>query len=101
MDRPLSAAATREDEALEASIRPRRLDEYLGQQAVREQLKIYIEAAKRRREALTAKADQGMALWRDKLFLLMSRNATPATEYFGIPGNRLVELGTQVAIFRF
>lgn len=50
------------------------------------------------RESLTAKADQGMALWRDKLFLFMSRNATPATEYFRIPGNRLVELGTQVAI---
>jgi KUP system potassium uptake protein len=50
------------------------------------------------REALSAKADQGMALWRDKLFLLMSRNATPATEYFGIPGDRLVELGTRVVI---
>jgi KUP system potassium uptake protein len=50
------------------------------------------------RETLSAKEDQGMALWRDKLFLLMSRNATPATEYFGIPGNRLVELGTQVVI---
>lgn len=50
------------------------------------------------RESLAAKDDQGMALWRDKLFLLMSRNATPATEFFGIPGNRLVELGTQVTI---
>ncbi len=50
------------------------------------------------RETLVAKPGQGMALWRDKLFLLMSRNATPATEYFGIPGNRLVELGTQVVI---
>jgi KUP system potassium uptake protein len=50
------------------------------------------------RETLSARKDQGMALWRDKLFLLMSRNATPATEYFGIPGNRLVELGTQVVI---
>ena len=50
------------------------------------------------REALTASADQGMALWRDKLFLVMSRNATSATEFFGIPGNRLVELGTQVVI---
>jgi KUP system potassium uptake protein len=50
------------------------------------------------RETLSAREDQGMALWRDKLFLLMSRNATPATEYFGIPGNRLVELGTQVVI---
>ena len=50
------------------------------------------------REALTAKADQGMALWRDKLFLIMSRNATSATEFFGIPGDRLVELGTKVVI---
>lgn len=50
------------------------------------------------REALTAGADQGMALWRDKLFLVMSRNATSATEFFGIPGDRLVELGTKVAI---
>lgn len=50
------------------------------------------------RETLVAKADQGMALWRDQLFLLLSRNATPATEFFSIPGNRLVELGVQVAI---
>ena len=50
------------------------------------------------RESLTAEKDHGMALWRDKLFLLMSRNATPATEFFSIPGNRLVELGTQVSI---
>ncbi len=50
------------------------------------------------REALIAKADQGMVMWRDKLFLFMSRNATPATEFFGIPGERLVELGTKVVI---
>ncbi len=51
-DRIIGAGATREDDALEASIRPRRLDEYLGQQPVREQMGIYIEAAKRRAEAL-------------------------------------------------
>ena len=50
------------------------------------------------RESLSARPGQGMALWRDKLFLFMSRNATPATEYFRVPGHRLVELGTQVAI---
>ncbi len=50
------------------------------------------------RESLSARPGQGMALWRDKLFLFMSRNATPATEFFHIPGNRLVELGTQVVI---
>jgi Holliday junction DNA helicase RuvB len=50
--RVISAAANREDEALEASIRPKNLSEYLGQQTVREQLSIYIEAARRRGEAL-------------------------------------------------
>jgi len=50
--RVIAPTASREDEALEASIRPRKLDEYLGQRPVREQLAIYIEAAKRRGEAL-------------------------------------------------
>jgi len=50
--RVISAAASREDEAIEASIRPQKLAEYLGQQSVREQLGIYIEAARRRGEAL-------------------------------------------------
>ena len=39
-----------------------------------------------------------MALWRKKLFSIMSRNAIPATQYFGLPPNRVVELGTQVEI---
>ena len=51
-DRIIAPAATREDDLAEASIRPRVLDEYLGQQPVREQMKIYIEAAKGRGEAL-------------------------------------------------
>src|SRR6187455_3452562 len=50
--RVLASSATREDEAAEASIRPKKLDEYLGQETVREQLKIYIEAARGRGEAL-------------------------------------------------
>ena len=51
-DRIVTAVAAMDDEALEASIRPRRLSEYLGQQAVREQMAIYIEAARRRGGAL-------------------------------------------------
>ncbi len=51
-ERLIAAGESREDALADASIRPRRLDEYLGQQAVREQLKIYIEAARRRSEAL-------------------------------------------------
>src|SRR5579863_6481495 len=50
--RLIAPVVTREDELLEASIRPQKLAEYLGQQAVREQLGIYIEAARRRGEAL-------------------------------------------------
>ncbi|MFN9729195.1 MAG: Holliday junction branch migration DNA helicase RuvB, partial [Pseudomonadota bacterium] len=50
--RLVSGAASREEDALDASIRPRKLAEYLGQQTVREQLSIYIEAARGRKEAL-------------------------------------------------
>ncbi len=52
MDRLIDSSATREDDAADASIRPKRLADYLGQQPVREQLGIYIEAAKARGEAL-------------------------------------------------
>jgi KUP system potassium uptake protein len=37
-----------------------------------------------------------MARWRKKLFVIMSQNARGATEFFGIPPNRVVELGTQI-----
>ncbi|MDQ2971578.1 MAG: Holliday junction branch migration DNA helicase RuvB [Rhodanobacteraceae bacterium] len=46
------ATADRVEEAIEATIRPRRFDEYIGQRALREQLAIYIEAARRRGDAL-------------------------------------------------
>jgi len=41
---------------------------------------------------------KGMALWREKLFALMSRNAQQATAFFNIPPERVVELGQQVEI---
>ncbi|WP_334131903.1 Holliday junction branch migration DNA helicase RuvB [Silanimonas lenta] len=50
--RTVAPGATAEDEALEASIRPKSLAEYLGQEAVREQMQIYIQAARQRGEAL-------------------------------------------------
>ncbi|MGZ5037308.1 MAG: potassium transporter Kup [Usitatibacter sp.] len=40
----------------------------------------------------------GMALWRDHVFAWMSRNATRATDFFNIPANRVVELGTHIEI---
>src|SRR5882724_8879958 len=50
--RVISSTSSREDDIVDASIRPARLVDYLRQQAVKEQLGIYIEAAKRRGEAL-------------------------------------------------
>ena len=50
------------------------------------------------RESLVATAGKGMPIWRDKLFAAMHRNAVPASGYFHIPGNRLIELGAQVEI---
>ncbi|WP_368562692.1 potassium transporter Kup [Pseudoxanthomonas sp. UTMC 1351] len=50
------------------------------------------------RETVVASARRGMPIWRDKLFALMHRNAASATGFFRIPGNRLVELGSQVEI---
>jgi KUP system potassium uptake protein len=51
------------------------------------------------RENIVAdKGRPGMVLWRDKLFVFMARNAVPATAFFQIPGNRLIELGAQVEI---
>ena len=41
---------------------------------------------------------EGMALWREKIFAAMARNAGSAVEYFNIPTNRVIELGTQVEI---
>jgi Holliday junction DNA helicase RuvB len=51
-DRLIAATGTQEDERIESSIRPKRLAEYLGQAPVREKLAVYIEAAKRRSQAL-------------------------------------------------
>ncbi|MDQ3495778.1 MAG: potassium transporter Kup [Pseudomonadota bacterium] len=50
------------------------------------------------RETVVPGARRGMPVWRDRLFAIMHRNAAPATGFFHIPGNRLVELGSQVEI---
>jgi KUP system potassium uptake protein len=50
------------------------------------------------RESLVVRARRGMPVWRDKLFAVMHRNAAPATDFFRIPGTRLVELGAPVEI---
>jgi KUP system potassium uptake protein len=50
------------------------------------------------RQTLHASAKPGMAIWREKLFAWMLRNAESAMEFFKLPTNRVVELGSQVEI---
>jgi len=50
------------------------------------------------RQTLIASARPGMAIWREKLFAWMLRNAESAMEFFRLPTNRVVELGSQVEI---
>jgi KUP system potassium uptake protein len=48
------------------------------------------------REQLIPKGVTALRRWRKKLFALMARNSQSATEFFGIPPNRVVELGAQI-----
>ena len=48
------------------------------------------------RETLLATPRPGMAIWREKLFAFLSRNALSATAYFKLPMGKVVEVGTQV-----
>ncbi len=48
------------------------------------------------REQLIPTGSSKMPLWRKKIFVIMSRNARAATEFFGLPPNRVVELGAQI-----
>jgi KUP system potassium uptake protein len=50
------------------------------------------------RETVVAAVVPKMSRWRQWLFTIMSRNAVPATEFFRIPSDRVVELGVRVAI---
>ena len=50
------------------------------------------------RETLIVSKTKGMATWRERLFVLMARNAVRATTFFRLPPERVVELGVQVEI---
>jgi len=50
------------------------------------------------KETIFATKRPGMALWRERLFAFMSRNARSATLFFNLPPNRVVELGAQIEI---
>jgi KUP system potassium uptake protein len=50
------------------------------------------------RETLIVTQAPGMAMWRERLFVLMARNAVRATAFFRLPPERVVELGVQVEL---
>jgi KUP system potassium uptake protein len=50
------------------------------------------------RETIIVTHRRGMAIWREKLFVLIARNAVRATAFFRLPPERVVELGVQVEI---
>src|SRR5690606_22081335 len=50
------------------------------------------------RQTLLPSEKPGMMLWREKIFAWMLRNAATAVEFFKLPSNRVVELGSQMEI---
>jgi KUP system potassium uptake protein len=50
------------------------------------------------RENLIATAKPGMAKWRVSLFAFLTRNAQPATKFFNIPPDRVMEIGAQIEL---
>ncbi len=50
------------------------------------------------RQTLIPSDEPGMALWREKLFAWMMRNSATPMEFFRLPTNRVVEMGSQVEI---
>ncbi|MBI3286096.1 MAG: potassium transporter Kup [Burkholderiales bacterium] len=50
------------------------------------------------RQTIVSRPGSGMAMWREWLFVTMSRNARDAADYYHIPSNRVIEVGSQVEI---
>src|SRR5262245_11528809 len=90
MESPDVPAALRLIQSRGVTVRPLETTFYLGRESL-------IPVAPR-----AATAEDGapprkrMAMWRKRLFVLMSRNAQTATAFFGLPPNRVVEMGAQI-----
>jgi len=50
------------------------------------------------RETVIVTKNPGMAMWRERLFAFMSRNALRATAFFKIPPNQVFEVGAYVEL---
>ena len=51
-----------------------------------------------RETLIPSPASPGMALWRERLFVLLARNSTDPSTWFRIPPGRIVELGIQIEL---
>ncbi len=50
------------------------------------------------RETLLPSGPARLATWRKRLFIFMARNAQTASSFFGLPANRVVEMGAQIQL---
>jgi KUP system potassium uptake protein len=50
------------------------------------------------RRSLKPAAQSGMPRWQDRLFIMLAKSASDATDFFQIPTGRVVEVGTQVTV---
>ena len=90
METPDVPAALRLIQSRGVTVRPLETTFYLG----RESLIPVAPAALRPDQAPSTV--KNLAMWRKRLFVLMSRNAQTATAFFGLPPNRVVEMGAQI-----
>jgi KUP system potassium uptake protein len=80
MDEPNVPRALAELDARQLKLRPEEVTYFLS------------------RETILAARRPGMALWREKLFAVLARNAQSAASFFRLPANRVVELGMHIEI---
>ncbi|MBI2249123.1 MAG: potassium transporter Kup, partial [Brevundimonas diminuta] len=50
------------------------------------------------RRTVVPASRSGMPVWQDKLFILLTRNASSPTDFYRLPPGRVVEMGTQVSV---
>jgi len=87
----LRALSRAEENGKPVSVKLANTTFYLGRETL-----IAIPTPKRKPAGNGAPEGRRMGRWRKKLFILMTRNAQSATAYFGLPPNRVVELGAQI-----
>jgi KUP system potassium uptake protein len=92
MESPDVPDILRQLQAYGVAVRPLETTFYLGRET------LIAESDRHKEGAALARARSlpPLSLWRKKLFVVMSRNAQPATAFFNLPPNRVVEMGAQI-----